>query len=370
MKTVLIKVNHINPNKFKNSYMGGIGRSLYHLLEALNDYKNLPFNITLYASGIKSVGFDFYNWKFNKSIFLLPESFKVLDKNFEPYYRRYLTKNNLFHIPHNVDDIYDGENFVTTIHDCEHYLRTEDSKLKKRYEYIVSKASTIITCSEFSKQEIVNIFNVAPEKVKVIYWGISKNIYKPIENAKLVKDLHNLGLAGKYFFACSCNVERKNIITALRAFKKFIAKRREHKFVLLWSNPPEKILKEFQKEINNKQIIFLNHVSDEQLVSLYNGASLTVFPSLYEGFGFPILESLACGTPIMTCNNSSLHEVGGDVALYVKEDSIDEMVDVMKEFEVKEFKNTEFEQRRLNHIKKFSWANTAKGYVDVYTEQL
>ena len=96
------------------------------------------------------------------------------------------------------------------------------------------------------------------------------------------------------------------------------------------------------KKYLKKKIIFLSYVSDETLLSLYNGASVTLFPTLSEGFGFPILESFACGTPVMTCRNTSLPEVGGDVALYVGENDIDEMVDVMRLFENMKYDTEEF----------------------------
>lgn len=101
----------------------------------------------------------------------------------------------------------------------------------------------------------------------------------------------------------------------------------------MWSNPPQDILQTYAKEISDLKIVFLKYVSDEYLRSLYNGATLTMYPSRSEGFGFPILESFACGTPVMTCRNSCLQEIGRDVALYVGEDNVDEMVDVMKYFE-------------------------------------
>ena len=140
--------------------------------------------------------------------------------------------------------------------------------------------------------------------------------------------------------------------------------------ILVWSNPPVDIMKEYEHEIRSNKIIFLKYVSDADLVTLYNGASCTMFPTRSEGFGFPILESFACGTPIMTCRNTCLQEVGQDVALYVGEGSIDEMVEVMNLFELSSFNLSDFLIRSEHLLNHFSWDRTADDYLAFYGKYL
>ena len=134
----------------------------------------------------------------------------------------------------------------------------------------------------------------------------------------------------------------------------------------MWSNPPQDILQTYAKEISDLKIVFLKYVSDEYLRSLYNGATLTMYPSRSEGFGFPILESFACGTPVMTCRNSCLQEIGRDVALYVGEDNVDEMVDVMKYFEKNLFNMELFKKLVMKRWKKMYLIHGLKKYMKIH----
>ena len=212
--------------------------------------------------------------------------------------------------------------------------------------------------------------NLFSEVVSVVYWGASTDKFY-IEDKNITKrNLHLLGIDGPYFVSISCAHPRKNIRILLKAFQLFLQINPKHKLVLVWSNPPQDILQTYAKEISDLKIVFLKYVSDEYLRSLYNGATLTMYPSRSEGFGFPILESFACGTPVMTCRNSCLQEIGRDVALYVGEDNVDEMVDVMKYFEKNLFNMELFKKMSNNLLPSFSWDETASKYVDFYTKSL
>jgi glycosyltransferase involved in cell wall biosynthesis len=141
----------------------------------------------------------------------------------------------------------------------------------------------------------------------------------------------------------------------------------EHDLVLTWSRPPKQFLAEFADEIEKKRIVFLKNVPDVLLGRLYAGATLSWFPSKYEGFGLPILESMACGTPVVTCRNSALPEVGGEAVLYVEQDDIDSMADIMKLYDTGT--GTGYEELRIKGIEqasKFKWDETASRYAKWY----
>ena len=183
-----------------------------------------------------------------------------------------------------------------------------------------------------------------------------------------IKDPKKIKLVNIVFL--DTEIKRKNIETLIKAFIQFNSKKREHKLVLVWSNPPKSILNLCQKNIENSDIIFLKYISDKDLVSVYNGATATFFPTRYEGFGFPILESFACNTPVVTCRNTSLPEVGGNIALYTDEDGVDEMSYYMELFENENFDLHLFREQAKNYIKRFSWENTALQYVELYKSLL
>lgn len=372
MKKLLIKASGIT-NPLWRGYNSGVGRSTFLLLDAISKLDNIPFDLEVYANGISSLGYNFNNWPFKHFSFPVPEKFGCKKTHIEPLFRKYFTNYDLFHIPHNLDSTYKGEKYVVTLHDVIGYDVAFDEHNKfemNRWLDIAKNARGIVTCSNYSKDQIVNKLNVDPDKVSVIYWGISLEKFhrESIEVTK--KNLERLGINFPYFISVSCAHPRKNIRTLLKAYREFSKSQPKHKLVLVWGNPPIDILKEYNKEILEKKIVFLNYVSDDDLLSLYNGATVTLFPTMSEGFGFPILESFACGTPVMTCRNTSLPEIGGDVALYVGEKSIDEMVDVMKMFEDNTYDYDNFLCESSIYIKRFLWENTAKEYVEFYTKYL
>lgn len=378
-KKLLIKANGI-ANARKSGVISGVGRSTQKLLSALNDLDEIPFDITVYVDGISGIGFDFYGWKFPHMVFPIPVSWGNEKTTFEPWFRKHFMKNDLLHIPHNDDWVYDGERFVVTMHDVFEYDKAvEDHNLAiiDKWQTMAYKSVGIMTCSNYSKNEIIKRFHVHEDKITVVYWGTSTDVFYVNEKTETDKRLSELGVTGQYFVSISCSHPRKNIRTLLHAYMQFREKwysmeRKtcKHKLVLVWSNVPEDILKEYSKEIAEGNIIFLDSVSDNDLRALYCGATCTMFPTLAEGFGFPILESFACGTPIMTCRNTCLPEVGQDVAVYVGENSINDMVQVMMTFEKREYDMEKFLINSKRIVDTFSWQNTAIEYIKFYKKFL
>lgn len=372
MKKLLIKASGIT-NPLWRGYNSGVGRSTFLLLDAISKLDNIPFDIEVYANGISSLGFKFNNWPFKHFSFPIPEKYGCKKTHIEPLFRKYFVKNDLFHIPHNLDSTYKGEKYVVTLHDVIGYdkaFQEHNDYEMNRWLEIARNARGIVTCSNYSKCEIINKLNVDPEKVSVIYWGISLDKFHQESKNVTKQKLEKIGIDFPYFISVSCAHPRKNIRTLLKAYREFSKSQPKHRLVLVWGNPPVDILKEYNREISEKKIVFLNYVSDDDLLSLYNGATLTLFPTLSEGFGFPILESFACGTPVMTCRNTSLPEIGGDVALYVGEKNIDEMVDVMYYFENMKYDVETFYVSSEKLLKKFSWENAACKYLDFYQKYL
>ncbi len=378
-KKLLIKANGIT-NARKNGVFSGVGRSTHKLLSTLNNLDDIPFEIEVYVDGKSSIGFDFYGWKFPHFIFPIPVSWGNEKTSIEPLFRKYFVHYDLLHIPHNDDWVYEDEKFVVTMHDVFDYdmaIERGDNKIIEKWRRMALQSKAIMTCSEHSKHEILKRFEIPDNKITVVYWGTSTDLFYINKKVETERCLRELCITGNYFFSVSCAHRRKNIRTLLSAYRKFretwLANNRRncsHKLVLVWNNPPEDILNAYSKEIESGQIVFLPAVTDKNLRALYCGATCTMFPTLAEGFGFPILESFACGTPIMTCRNSSLTEVGRDTAIYVGERDIDEMVAVMTSFEKGEYDTRKFLKESQEIVNSFTWEKTAQGYIDFYKKYL
>lgn len=374
-KTVLIKVSSIfKPIAGTIRYVSGVGRSTYDLLKAIEKIEEIPFDIKLYGSGLSSFHVSARDLVFSYKSLPLPMKLGVKTTRIEPFFLNHIYKYNMLHIPHNYDYAVTRDmNFVVTIHDtCEYDMAINKGQQERIdvWNMAAKYSKKIVTCSYSSKADIIDRFCLPEEKVVVIPWGISLETFHKVSANEIEKVMKKYKIDNPYFFAVSCSNERKNIINLLKAYRNYLSSGGKAVMVLLWGNPSQDILSEYVNEIECGKIIFLNPISDEDMVALYNGALATMYPSRYEGFGFPILESFACGTPVMTCNNSSLSEVGDDLAVYVGENNLDEMTQAMEMFSNGGFDIKSFNEKVFMHVSKYSWANTANKYVNFYKNSL
>lgn len=209
---------------------------------------------------------------------------------------------------------------IITVHDLNHIDLTYNSSLLKRYYYnfVLKRAcrdcARILTVSEFSKERIVAWAKVSPDKVSVVGNGVSKefnNSVKPYEPGY------------PYVFIVGNRKPHKNEKRALKAFLEAdISSDVKLIFNGVVSAELQKVI-DFHKA--SERVEFLGHLSSDELACVYRGAELLLFPSLYEGFGLPVIEAMACGTPVVTSNSTSLKEVSGDAACLVNPESVDEI---------------------------------------------
>ena len=218
---------------------------------------------------------------------------------------------------------------VTTFHDLS-IIKTKNSSYHKFFKYHISKlfhkkackdAYKIIAISESTKNDIKDCFNIADNKIEVIYDGYSDytrltNITSEETNSILKKFSINV----PFILSVNTIEPRKNLINSVKAFELYKGETNSSiKYVIVgklgWKYEP--IVNSFKNSIYSKDILYLNYVTPKEKEVLYRNALYTSFVSLYEGFGLPITESLSVGTPVLTSNISSMPEAGGDVCYYV-----------------------------------------------------
>ena len=264
---------------------------------------------------------------------------------------------------------------VVTIHDLifliapeAHFAETHDFFARKVPAFARSCAR-IIAISESTRADIVERLKVPIERIDVIPWAVDKKIFSPGVDASALRERLKRahGIDAPYFFAVSCSEGRKNTPRVLEAFARFAEKNPRHHLVVRWNCPAE-IKARFQRGNLAQSIHFCAPVDDEGLADLYRGAAAMIFPSLYEGFGLPILETMSCGTPVITARNSSLPEVAGDAARYVDPVEVDSIVEAFEDFENDTLRVRDLREMGLVQAEKFSWEQTARMTLACYAK--
>lgn len=359
MKKVLIRATGIRPLK-KGEYRSGIPRSNIELLNGMIAINDPDIQLAVYCPSFKSPFYYCQDWPIEHHWYGLPGL--KYHCRLETWWREHMMgKHDLVHLTENADYFGKKEKFVVTIHDTDMMNR---SNFYEELFFNCSKhAKGIVTCSEYSKEDIIKRLHVPEGKVTVIPWGISKDIFYP-RNKYQVSDVKNkFGISGNYFFSCSCKDPRKNLDIILEGFEIFSNQDNSTTLVLSLSNPRHDYLVKYNKLIEEGRIKFLNFVSDEELATLYTGALASILVSSLEGFGFPILESMACGTNCICCKNSSMEEIGLNKAYYVKERDAEDLASAFLYF-VKNGKSNRMEL--INYASSFTWEKTAKRYLEFY----
>lgn len=277
---------------------------------------------------------------------------------------------DLMHFPHfNIPFLY-KKPFIATIHDLIllKYPSARASTLGPLKFYIkylfyrlvlqraIRESRKIIAASEFVKQDILKNFSVLPEKIKVTYVGVPSAF----------KNTHDRDCPRRDYFLYVGNAyPHKNLEGLMKAFEIF-NKNKNYNLILIGKEDYFK--KRLKREFENKNIIFKDFVSDEELSEFYAGAAAYVFPSFSEGFGVPGIEAMAHGVPVLASNSSCLPEIYGDAALYFDPKNINQMAERMEEIAKDENLREELIKKGFEQIKKYSWKKCAEETAEIYNE--
>ncbi|MBI2439269.1 MAG: glycosyltransferase family 4 protein [Candidatus Moranbacteria bacterium] len=261
---------------------------------------------------------------------------------------------------------------TATIHDLafkkypETFPKSHRAKLDFLLRTVLCRADKLIAVSASTRKDILEYFpNILPEKVRVIHHGFDAKFFsKKFSEGELKEMLSRYRLHPKgYILYVGALQPRKNLIRLIEAFT--LAKQsgsQEMKLVLAgeaaWLS--EGIFGAREKSSYRDDIIFTDRVSFDDLRVLYQGAKLFAFPSLYEGFGLPILEAFASGVPVLTADNSSLPEVGGNAALYCQAKNVLDIAEKLKQLWGDEMLRAELVKRGSERLQYFSWERCAQ----------
>lgn len=273
---------------------------------------------------------------------------------------------------------------VVTVHDLafREYPDTVRGRtmlmLKRNLKRSLKRADAIVADSEFTKKEILKYYNVPVERLYVVPCGVDTKKFCPEADAeKLVSVKEKYGIAGEYFLYLGTLEPRKNLSGLIRAYKMFCESMKAQK-----AEMPQMVIaggkgwmyeQIFQtvKELSlEDRVLFTGYVDEEEKPILMGGAMAFCFPSFYEGFGMPPIEAMACGTPVLTSNNTSLAEVTQDAALQVDPYDLGGMAQAMERLFKDEKLRGELREKGWERVKKYSWQNAVKVLHQIYESMM
>lgn len=272
--------------------------------------------------------------------------------------------------------------FVVTIHDLSYYyypqefLKKDLYKLKNWTHSSVKRAQHVICVSKTTKKDVLKWFQIPDSQVSVVYNGyekITKN--EPHTQNKHISSIPTTSLPLKktsYILYVGTLQPRKNIQTLIDAFSDLVKDYPDYKLVLVGKKGWlfNRIFSDIQNKKLNEQVICTGYVTDAELEALYKNAVCYVLPSLYEGFGIPILEALSYGCPVIASYASSLPEIGGDACLYFNPNKPEELTDKIRLFISDPTIRTQCKKMGKERIKQFSWNECGKQTLAVIQENI
>lgn len=285
----------------------------------------------------------------------------------------YKKKIDLLHTPGFSPPLARNCKVVVTVHDLIG-IRIPENNLSLASRFYWSKylpkmarnADIIITDSEYSRRDIVELLKVSEEKVKVIYLAAGDEFH-PIEDEEKVRNVRvKYGIGRDRYALYVGNIEfRKNLVFLLDIWKKF-----QFRCKLVIVGAETKFAKNLSLAIVEKklsdEVIITGYVPGDDLVSLYNGATLFVCLSLYEGFGLPVLEAMSCGTPVVVSNVSSLPEIVGEAGVKVSPADVEKAGSAIGRVLNDKKLRQELKEKGLLRAKAFSWKKVAEETLQVY----
>jgi len=355
----------------ENDTIRGVERYCLELLRTLSTNYSNKISITMlagkwqtYYNELKNlnINFIYYDGKNNKFArhYFLATKIKKISKNFD-----------IIHYGNTMPILFKNDALsIVTIHDiAEYFIPDKYSFIQKNYrklmvKQIANKVDKIITVSKYSQKSICNVLKIAESKVIPIYSGIEHFFYK---NNK-IKDNFKYKTEN-YFLYWSVIEKSKGIEETVEAFEKFLDKNESKNFYLIVIGKPGNAYKYFEsKSLLNKNIIYKGFVDDDELISYIKYARAVLFPSKYEGFGFPALEAFIFNDNVITSNTTSLGEITNCFAWQVNPYDIMDIVEKMQSTisNPKKFSDKE----KKNILSNYNWNDCSNKVFKVYNELL
>jgi glycosyltransferase involved in cell wall biosynthesis len=254
-----------------------------------------------------------------------------------------------------------------TVHDLSPVVTPEFYNLKRKiwhkfinYKKAFERANVLFAVSEYTKNDLVRIFSINPNKIRVVYPGINRQIFNqniPVNRQRLVRNLY--GLPGEFILFLNTIEPRKNLAGVISAFEKI---KSPASLVIAgrWGWKYKKNFKLIKDSKKSAKISYIGYVSEEHKPALIKMAKVLVYPSFYEGFGFQPLEAMAVGTPVVASHLTSLPEIVGDAGLLCDPYNPNSLAGALEQVLINEKLRETLIQKGFVQSEKFNWQKTAE----------
>jgi len=259
---------------------------------------------------------------------------------------------------------------VVTVHDLGYlHFPTAHRTVDRLYldwstRWNAQQATALLADSAATKADLARAYRVDPAKVHVVYLGRDETLAPVADPAALAEMRERYGIAGRYLLYVGTLQPRKNLGRVIEAFAAIYQDWGSGGLQLVLAGKRGWLYDDLFAQVDRLglagRVIFPGYIPDEDLPALLSGATAFVFPSLYEGFGIPVLEAGACGVPVITSNTSSLPEVAGDAALLVDPHDVDAIAAAMYRLVTDDALRAELARRGQENVKRFSWEKCAR----------
>lgn len=360
---------------------GGIGRYVREMMHALADVDQINQYSLFYASKSKAA----------PGMLALPDNFRIRHLPVHDIWLARIWQRIRLPVPVELItgavDIYHSPDFtlpptlqgvptLLTVHDLS-FLRDPESAspgLRGYLEIAVKRsvrlATHVLADSQSTKDDLIGLYSTPENKITVLYPGVSSDFRPIMEPAKLrqVRKRYKLG-EEPFVLSVGTLQPRKNHLTLIKAFELALGDS-EYNLVLAggkgWSY--EEVYDLVESRGLQNRVLFPGFVAEDDLSALYSSANILAFPSLYEGFGLPVLEAMACGLPVIASSVSSLPEVTGNAALLVDPSNVEDMADAMLKLVENVDLRKSLRNKGFKRVEQFSWYTSAKTLLGVYRD--
>ncbi len=281
---------------------------------------------------------------------------------------------DLLFVPAHVLPVVHPHRSVVTVHDLGYLYYPEAHRLLDRVyldlstRYNARAATHLIADSSATKRDLIERYGIESDKITVVYPGYDSTVFQPVRDEEAIEAVKaRYDIAGDYILFVGTLQPRKNLIRLMEAFSNIQPPISNIQLVIAGKKGwlYREIFQQVEKLGLEGKVVFTGYVPEGDLPALLSGARLFAFPSLYEGFGLPVLEAMACGTPVVCSNVSSLPEVAGDAALLVDPLDVEGLTMAMEHILGDESLRAELIERGFEQVRKFSWERCARETLNV-----